>query len=78
MLNLKLSMSSTVNTSALIEAMEAWDMYFNGATNRSYRGAAVLLIIRNGVHPPLALKLEFPAMNNATEYEEALIFKIET
>lgn len=44
---------------ALIVTMRAWEMYFDGATNRGGRGTGVVLITPNGVHLPLAMKLEF-------------------
>lgn len=52
-------------------------MYFDGASNRGGRGAGVVLVTPDGLHLPLALRLDFPATNNAAEYE-ALIFGLES
>jgi hypothetical protein len=60
----------------MIEALEAWEMYFDGAANKSGRGAGVVLITPDGLHLPMALKIDFPATNNVAEYE-ALIFGLE-
>ena len=47
----------------------SWKMYFNEATNQNGSGIEVLLISPKGTHIPFSGKLNFPATNNAIEYE---------
>ena len=53
--------------------LEAWDLYFDGASN--YRGydVGVLLISPEGEHVPISVKLDFNVTNNAAEYEACLL-----
>ena len=44
-------------------------MYFDRATNQNGSGIGVLLISPQGTHIPFFDRLNFPATNNATEYE---------
>ena len=46
----------------------AWKMYFDGVVNQYGNGIGVLLITPVGSHVPLAVKLNFEATNNMTEY----------
>ena len=47
----------------------SWKMYFDEATNQNGSGIEVLLISPKGTHIPFFGKLNFPATNNAIEYE---------
>ena len=49
--------------------VESWKMYFDGATNQDGSGIGVLLISLKGTHIPFSNRLNFPATNNATEYQ---------
>ena len=49
--------------------VESWKMYFDRATNQNGSGIGVLLISPKGTHIPFSGRLNFPATNNATEYE---------
>ena len=51
----------------------SWKMYFDGATNQNGSGIEVLLILTKGIHIPFSGKLNFPATNNATEYEACIM-----
>ena len=53
--------------------VESWKMYFDGATNQNGSGIGVLLISPKGTHIPFFGRLNFPATNNATEYEACII-----
>ena len=53
--------------------IESWKMYFNGATNQNGSGVGVLLISPKGTHIPFSSGLNFPATNNATEYEACIM-----
>ena len=53
--------------------VESWKMYFNGATNQNGSGIGVLLISPKGTHIPFFGRLNFPATNNATEYEACIM-----
>ena len=53
--------------------LEPWKMYFDGATNQSGSGILVLLISPKGTHIPFSGRLNFPATNNATEYEACIM-----
>ncbi|XP_075640424.1 uncharacterized protein LOC142612194 [Castanea sativa] len=53
--------------------VESWKMYFDGATNQSGSGIGVLLISPKGPHNPFFGRLNFPATNNATEYEACIM-----
>ena len=53
--------------------VESWKMYFDGATNQNGSGIGVLLISPKGTHIPFSGRLNFPATNNATEYEACIM-----
>ena len=53
--------------------LESWKMYFNGVTNQNGSGIGVLLISPKGIHIPFSGKLNFPATNNAIEYEACIM-----
>ena len=53
--------------------VESWKMYFYGAINQNRSGIGVLLISPKGTHIPFSGRLNFPATNNATEYEACII-----
>ena len=53
--------------------VESWKMYFDGATNQNGSGIKVLLISPKMTHIPFSGRLNFPATNNATEYEASII-----
>ena len=53
--------------------VESWKMYFDGATNQNGSGTGVLLISLKGTHIPFSGKLNFPATNNAVEYEACIL-----
>ena len=53
--------------------VESWKMYFDGATNENGSGIGVLLISPKGVRIPFSSRLNFPATNNATEYEACIM-----
>ena len=53
--------------------VESWKMYFDGATNQIGSGIRVLLISPKGTHIPFFGRLNFPATNNATEYEACIM-----
>ena len=53
--------------------LEPWKMYFDGATNQNGSGISVLLISSKGTHIPFSGRLNFPATNNATEYEACIM-----
>ncbi|XP_030964397.1 uncharacterized protein LOC115985610 [Quercus lobata] len=53
--------------------VESWKMHFDGATNQNGNGIGVLLISPKGTHIPFFGKLNFPAANNATEYEACIM-----
>ena len=44
-------------------------MYFDGAVNQYGNGIGVLLITPNGLHVPLAIKLNFEVTNNMAKYK---------
>ena len=44
-------------------------MYFDGAVNQYGNGIGVLLITPNGLHVPLAVKLNFKVTNNMAKYK---------
>ena len=48
-------------------------MYFDGATNQNGSGIRVLLISLKGTHIPFSCRLNFPATNNAIEYEACIM-----
>ena len=48
-------------------------MYFDKATDQNGSGIRVLLISPKGTHIPFSSKLNFPATNNATEYEACIM-----
>ena len=50
----------------------AWKMYFNGAFKQYGNRIGVLFITPNGSHVPLAVKLNFEAINNMAEYEACI------
>ena len=53
--------------------VESWKMYFDGATNQNESGIRVLLISPKGAHISFSGKRNFPATNNATEYEACIM-----
>nr|XP_023915045.1 uncharacterized protein LOC112026594 [Quercus suber] len=53
--------------------LEPWKMYFDEATNQNGSGIGVLLISTKGTNIPFFNRLNFPAINNATEYEAHII-----
>ena len=53
--------------------LETWKMYFDGATNQNGSGIGVLLISLKGTHIPFSCRLNFPATNNAIEYEACIM-----
>ena len=53
--------------------VESWKMYFDGATNQDGSGIGVLLISPKGTHIPFSSRLNFPATNNATEYQACIM-----
>ena len=53
--------------------VESWKMYFDGATNQNGSGIRVLLISPKRTHIPFSGRLNFPATNNAIEYEACII-----
>ena len=53
--------------------VESWKMYFDGATNQNGSGNGVLLISPKGTHILFSGRLNFPATNNAIEYEACIM-----
>ena len=53
--------------------VESWKMYFNGTINHNGSGIGVLLISPKETHIPFSGRLNFPATNNATEYEACIM-----
>ncbi|XP_023896391.1 uncharacterized protein LOC112008288 [Quercus suber] len=53
--------------------LKSWKMYFDGATNQNGSGIGVLLVSPKGTHIPFSGRLNFPATNNATQYEACII-----
>nr|XP_023903294.1 uncharacterized protein LOC112015163 [Quercus suber] len=53
--------------------VESWKMYFNGAKNQNGSEIGVLLISPKGTHIPFSARLNFPATNNAIEYEACIV-----
>ena len=53
--------------------VESWKMYFDGATNQNRSELGVLLISPKGAHIPFSGRLNFPATNNAIEYEACIM-----
>ena len=53
--------------------LEPWKMYFDGATNQNGSGIGVLLISPKGTNIQFPNKINFPATNNATEYEACIM-----
>lgn len=62
-----------------IDPKEDWDMviYFYGSRCDKSGGVGVVFIIPQGVPIPYSFKLNFPCINNNTEYE-SLILAIKT
>ncbi|XP_074291352.1 uncharacterized protein LOC141618143 [Silene latifolia] len=52
---------------------DAWDLYFDGASNYMGYGVGILLISTIGEHVPVSIKLDFNVTKNATEYEACLL-----
>lgn len=50
-----------------------WKLYFEEATNRKWYGVGVLQVSSNKSHTPLAIKLNFEAINNIVEYKANII-----
>ena len=48
-------------------------MYFDRVTNQNGSGIRVLLISPKGTNIPFSSRLNFPATNNATEYEACIM-----
>ena len=53
--------------------LDAWDQYFDGASNYKGYGVGVLLISPEGDHVPISVKIDFNVTNNAAEYEACLL-----
>ena len=53
--------------------VESWKMYFDGVTNQNGSGIGVLLISPKGTHIPFYARPNFPATNNAIEYEACIM-----
>ena len=53
--------------------LESWKVYFDGATNQNGSDIGFLLISPKGTHIPFSGKLNFPATNNAIEYEACIM-----
>ncbi|XP_075663149.1 uncharacterized protein LOC142632669 [Castanea sativa] len=53
--------------------LESWKMYFDGASNQNGSSIGVLLISPKGTQIPFSGRLNFPATNNATEYEACIM-----
>ena len=53
--------------------LEAWDLYFDGASNYRGYGVGVLLISLEGKHISISVKLDFNVTNNAADYEACLL-----
>ncbi|XP_075662763.1 uncharacterized protein LOC142632222 [Castanea sativa] len=53
--------------------VESWKLYFDGTTNQKGSGIGVLLISIKGTHIPFSGRLNFPATNNAIEYEACIM-----
>ena len=53
--------------------LESWKMCFGRATNQNGSSIGVLLISPNGTHIPFSGMLNFPATNNAIEYEACIM-----
>ncbi|XP_074299813.1 uncharacterized protein LOC141630983 [Silene latifolia] len=52
---------------------EAWQLFFDGASNQKGYGIRVLLISPDGAHIPLSVKLDFSVINNEAEYEACIL-----
>ncbi|XP_075663033.1 uncharacterized protein LOC142632533 [Castanea sativa] len=61
------------NKDIMVTKLESWKMYFDGATNQNGSGIGVLLISPKGTHIPFSGRHNFPATNNAIEYEACII-----
>ncbi|XP_074299476.1 uncharacterized protein LOC141630586 [Silene latifolia] len=55
---------------------EAWQLFFDGASNQKGYGIGVLLISPYGAHTPLSVKLDFSVTNNEAEYEAYALAKL--
>ena len=53
--------------------VESWKMYFDEAANQNGSGIGGLLISPQGTHIPFFGRLNFPATNNAIEYEACIM-----
>ena len=60
------------NENILNIELGVWKMYFNGAVNHYGNEIGVLLITINGSHIPMAIKLNFKAINNMAKYEACI------
>ena len=49
-----------------------WTMRFDGSATATSNGLGIVLSCEDGDIVPLSFKLEFPCLNNATEYEAYL------
>uniref|UniRef100_A0A2N9EZE4 Uncharacterized protein n=1 Tax=Fagus sylvatica TaxID=28930 RepID=A0A2N9EZE4_FAGSY len=61
-----------VNHVSLIQHMEGWKLYIDGASNSRGSGLGVVLTAPQGQMMELAIRLSFPASNNVAEYEALL------
>ncbi|XP_075656847.1 uncharacterized protein LOC142626970 [Castanea sativa] len=53
--------------------LEPWKMYFDEAINYNGSGIGVLLVSPKETHIPFSGRLNFPAINNAAEYEACIM-----
>ena len=52
---------------------QAWQLYFDGATNTKGTGIGAILISPTGQHYPAIAQLRFFCTNNTTEYEACIM-----
>ena len=52
---------------------QAWQLYFDGATNTKGKGIGEILISPTGQHYPTTARLCFFCRNNTTEYEACIM-----
>ncbi|XP_056688347.1 uncharacterized protein [Spinacia oleracea] len=50
-----------------------WTLYFDDASNQKGCGVGVLVVIPEGAHVPISVKVDFEATNNVTEYEACIV-----
>lgn len=51
------------------ETNNKWIMYFDGAMNLFGNGIKVIIILSEGIHILVAIKLQFDCTNSVVEYE---------